>query len=126
MPNIDVTELFTDPDFATTFDVFQREAKTGSNGRVAISEVPHLDVQGVIAPASARTLRGNPDLTQTVGVIECWTQFRLEPPVDGKVSDRIAWKGNYYAVQIVSDWAEWGSGWRHAIAVRTGPIARGD
>jgi hypothetical protein len=126
MPNIDITELLEDEDFATTFAVVRKSTEVGQNGRNVTTETRYDDVVGVIAPVTSKTLRDNPDLRQQPGVIECWTRFLLQGAAEGASPDAIEWEGDRYNVQQLTDWGQWGSGWRHAVAIRAQPIPRGD
>lgn len=117
MPLLDVTELFTDPDFATTFDVERIGEDVGDDGRTAAAPFRTRGVVGVVQPAGPTTLARLADGSNLTGAIEIWTTFRLSngQRSDYQGADTVLWRGAPYTVIDVSPWDEHG-GHVHAVA----------
>ena len=117
MSGINVDDVITDPDMGSQrFSVIRQGASTDSHGRTLPPDptLPATPAVGAVQPASGRTMAMNPELSNVSGVIEIWTQFRLEGPSDTTQADIILYKGRTYMVHSVQPWIEWGQGFIHA------------
>lgn len=115
MPLLDVTELFSDPDFATTFFVERTTEDVNTKGRnkptTAIVPTP---VVGVVQPAGATTLARLAEGSNLTGAVEIWTTFPLS---NGKGNnyqgaDVVIWQGARYTVIDSEPWLEYGGHYR--------------
>lgn len=110
MPLLNVTELFTDPDFATTFNVERIGEDVDERGRTVAAPFPIRGVVGVVQPASPTTLARFADGSNLTGAIEIWTTFPLSngQRSDYQGADTVLWRGAPYTVIDVSPWDEHG------------------
>ncbi|MDR3488809.1 MAG: hypothetical protein P4M05_28390 [Bradyrhizobium sp.] len=125
MPFLDVTDNLSDPDFATTFDVFRSATTAGDNGETQLSEPSDPTfpgVIGVVLPANSNDLRRMADagLERMTGALTIFTTFNLL--AGGTLSgvkytaDIIVWKDRQYTVFTVDDWSQFGAGFVRATA----------
>ena len=78
MPLLDVSDVLTDPDFVTTFDVFRSTQAISSGGIAADSPEPvNASVIGVVEAASTFELQRLPEAQRQKGAIYIYTQYRL-------------------------------------------------
>jgi galactose-6-phosphate isomerase len=116
MPDLDVTEIIEDPDFATTFSVTTAVETIDSHGRGVQSSVAITNnLIGVVYPASdqlQRTVDGS-RLNSSICIV---TKYFLN---DGRnsshVADIINWNGRDYTIRSVSDYSQYGQGFVQAI-----------
>jgi galactose-6-phosphate isomerase len=116
MPDLDVTEIIEDPDFATTFSVTTAVETVNSHGLAVQAPVSTIDgVIGVVYPANdmlQRTVDGS-RLNSSICIV---TKYFLN---DGRNSpntaDLINWNGRDYTIRSVSDYSQYGQGFVQAI-----------
>ncbi len=115
MPLLDVSELFSDPDFATTFYVERTTEDVQPNGRnrpvTAITTDP---VVGVVQPAGPTTLARLAEGSNLTGAVEIWTKFPLSNGKgnDYQGADVVIWQGARYTVIDSEPWLEYGGHYR--------------
>lgn len=114
MPLLDVTELFSDPDFATTFLVERCTDDVNSKGRNVPQEAPPVSVVGVVQPAGSTTLSRFAEGSNLNGAVEIWTTFPLTngQGLDYQGADVVIWRGARYTVIDSEPWAEYGGHYR--------------
>ena len=118
MPFIDVTDVLTDPDFATTFSVIQAQETIGANGRAAYAQTTVPNVSGVVIPGKGN-LQRLPDGSRLSGTIDIYTQFSLSEGGSGPATaaaDIVVWRGRQYTVTASQDFSEFGAGFIVATA----------
>lgn len=121
MPYLDVTALFVDPLIAgEAFDVIRRRQIMGSNGVTTVQNTYYRAQRGSIGPAGASVLERLADQQFAGKALDVITQFRLRGPakeVQGYSfqPDLVIWKGDYYIVQSVSDFSQYGAGFVQAV-----------
>lgn len=115
MPDIDVTELFEDPDLASPIVWTTYVQYIDSHGR-ARNRPTTRTIVGVIQPARARTLAMLPDLIRTSGAVEVWCRADLKEGTQDTAPDVVTWVGQDYTVANVQRWANEADGsWTHAV-----------
>jgi galactose-6-phosphate isomerase len=114
MPNIDVTELLSDPDFATAFDVIRTAQAVGSTGRATGTPATTSGVIGVIVPLSTTELDRFPEGERLHGRVRVITTFRLSSGDAPSTADIVVWKGRQWTVVQVNDYSEFGAGFMDA------------
>lgn len=115
MPNLDVSEVTTDPDFATTVWVKRTKSTVGLNGRLSASPSIIKNVVGVITSAGPNDLRRMGD-EQHTGRVMCFiTKFPLHATAPGFLPDEILWAGDTYVVLQLDPYPEFGEGFFQAL-----------
>lgn len=115
MPDLDVSELLSDPDFAEFLTVERRTEMVGANGRAR--KVPTIITPkpvGVVLPVDTaiggNAMERNPDEQHRGAALEIHTRFRLRGPAPGGEPDVIIRDGNRFVVTIVNDYSRFGRG----------------
>ena len=108
MPNLDVSEVLSDPDFATTVTVIRTTQTVGSNGRAAAAEQSFHYIDAVVTIATGEQLARLPDERRSSSGITIHTTFRLQASTDAIDADRVQWGGDEYTVGLVDDWSSFG------------------
>jgi hypothetical protein len=115
MPLLDVTELFSDPDFATTFHVVRTTEDVQKNGRNKPTTAPvPVPVVGVVQPAGPTTLARLAEGSNLTGAVEIWTTFPLSIGKGNAYqgADVVIWQGARYTVIDSEPWLEYGGHYR--------------
>jgi hypothetical protein len=115
MPAIDVTELFTDPDFATTFDVIRKAESVGGNGVNAPAIQTITGIIGVVQPVSSLDLIRTEDGSRLMGAINVITKYGLKDGSGATDADIVVWQNTQYQVETTDDWTQWGAGFISAL-----------
>jgi hypothetical protein len=111
MPNLDVSDIVADPDFAEFLTVNRIAVANGTNGRpsrtvTTISPAP----VGVVTPKSGEKLERSADAQFRPNVIVVHTQFRLRSAAPGYDPDQVIWNGDPYVVTSVDNLSHFGAG----------------
>jgi len=115
MPYLDVTSLLADPDIAgEPFIVVRRQQFVNSNGVVSTGATAY-NAFGSIGPVSAAFLQRLEDQQFVGKAISVVTTFMLRnatKEIQGYSyqPDLIQWKNNYYLVNDVADFSQFGAG----------------
>jgi hypothetical protein len=120
MAQIDVTELFTDPDFVDPMQVITRYPLVDDYGENYIKETV-LDTVGCIQPADGRTMNKLPDSMKVANVSSFWFKGQIVATAACKYSSVLVFRGVRYQVQNVFDWTNWGAGWTEGTCVAEVP-----
>lgn len=110
MALIDVSELMSDPDFASGFALERRIQYVNDHGRNETTVELTEGLSGSIQPASGKTLDLFPDLVRASDQLEIWTTTRLQIPSPRAAGDIIVWQSRRYTVVAARDYSDWGSG----------------
>jgi len=129
MPNIDVSDLLTDPDFAETLTVMRREQVidpvTGISS--ADSNLITPSPFGVVIPQADLPIQRGPDQQALPRLIEVHTKFRLRSAsIENDVTylpDFIVWNGDNFYVNRVYDYSRFGRGFIQADCSSQPPVA---
>lgn len=116
MANLDISELFDDPDFASSFDVKRRQEVVGTNGRATTTDTLHEGITGSVWPSEPSNQQRTEDYETSFRVIEIATSFRLRAASTGFKADIVIWEGIEYTVKAVKNFTRYGSGFVHATA----------
>lgn len=114
MPDLDVSDLLLDPDFAG-FLTIQRRAEVLVKGRPSgtpgtISPQP----VGVIIPQNDSPMVRGPDQQNLPRLIQVHTPFRLRGASTGYEPDLVIYLGAPYVVNKVQDFSPYGAGFIQA------------
>ena len=115
MPEIDVTDVLMDTDIAgETFSVIRREEIVNLYGISTPQSKTIPNVMGSIQPVGQLSLMREEAYDAQAKTIKVFTTFRLRgvskaAGLDYK-PDLIFWNGDYYEVQMLSDWSSFGGG----------------
>lgn len=115
MPLLDVSELMTDPDFATnTLSCARMAQAVGTDGR-ATDTPTNTAFVGVVTADKGSILKRMAEASFVEGSIMIYTKFRLQMVGAGFDADVVTWKGSTYTVTNVGDYSEFGQGFVWAI-----------
>lgn len=120
MPEIDISEIVSDPLFAQSFIVY-RKSGTWLRGRFTQTEAP-INFYGTIEVNNPKDIMQVPEGDRLTGLISIHTEqpiFTTRNNGDQSgvgSSDEVVYKGERYKVVNVSDWDDFG--YYKAIAVR--------
>lgn len=120
MAEIDITELFTDPDFVDEMTVVNRFAQVSTLGENFMKETV-LDTVGSIQPADAKTVSKLPEALQVENLYSFWFKGQLVTSGLCRYPSVITFKGLRYQIQTVADWTNWGQGWVEGTCVAEVP-----
>lgn len=111
MPNLDLTDLTFDPDFAERLTIIRRFQDTSEDGIVDTQDrkVRPLPM-GVVLPQNDSPMVRGPDQQHLPRLIQIHTKFALRGPSDDWQPDKIIWKGGEYVVNKVQDYSSFGRG----------------
>jgi len=115
MAELDVSELMSDPDFISPFQVIRSGETIDVHGRTLLAPQPTKKIFGVIFPISARTMNMLADAINVNGAIEIYTKFRLEGSSKTTQADTVFWQNNTYVVANVQSLTHFGLGFVHAV-----------
>jgi len=127
---IDVTELMTDPDFASPYTVMRTTGKW-IRGRFLSNAVATLKFYGPVQPATVKEIEHLSSGDQVKGVMKFFCKSpkelfltrdlsEVESADDGAASDLIFFHGGVYEVIQVMPWGHFG--WYRAFATLKGGV----
>lgn len=133
MPDIDLTDLLSDPDFAEELTVIRRRQviDTVTGISTAQSNQVRPSPIGVVIPQADLPIQRGPDQQALPRLIEVHTNFRLRSAsTDGGrtyLPDFIVWNGDNFYVNRVYDYSKFGRGFVQADcssqpAIATAPV----
>lgn len=102
---MDLSDIVTDPDFVTTFQVEVRIETVGTNGRASF-DISVSDAAGVVVPDS-ESLGRQPDGSRLSGAIKVFTSHLLSSFTPERQGDVVIWNGARYTVMAISDFSRW-------------------
>lgn len=113
MPDIDVSDIINDPDFADCFTVTSTSRSMATGVPVDSADGP-FDGSGVVIPGKSN-LRRLDDGSRIAAYIDIWTQYSLTAgwkadDTTSQLADIVTWKGRRYTVAAVEDYSNYGSG----------------
>lgn len=115
MPDLDVSDLLLDPDFAEELTIKRRVVAVGQNGRQTVTPtVVDPKPWGVVLPQNDAPMMRGPDQQTLPALLQVHTQFRLRgPALDGNTDyqpDIVVWNGADFVVNKVHPFSKYGSG----------------
>lgn len=107
---IDVTEILTDSDLATTFNVIRRAETVGTNGRQTTTNTTFSNVVGVVTAIGPNDLDRQDGYEKNYRSISVVTKFNLRGASTGYQPDIIFWRGTNYVVRAIDNYPQFGQG----------------
>ena len=120
MPDIDLTDLLSDPDFAEQLIVMRRRQVIDPITGIATAQSNMVAPKplGVVIPQADLPIQRGPDQQALPRLIEVHTRFRLRSAstADGRtyLPDFIVWNGDNFYVNRVYDYSKFGRGFVQA------------
>ena len=109
MPDIDVSELLFDPDFAETLECL-RQIQTVSDRGIATNTPQSFPFFGVVTADRGTEMARLAAGSRVSGSILINTVFRLSEGLAGRDADVVIWNGARYTVVSVSNYSRYGAG----------------
>jgi galactose-6-phosphate isomerase len=110
MPFLDVTDLLHDPEIAgETFQVVRRPESVNPFGETVIINQIYAGI-GQISTTPPTNLMRMEAYTSTEKTIYIITDFKLTLPAAGYQADLVKWKNDYYMVNRLEDYSQYGAG----------------
>lgn len=110
MPDLDVSDVLYDPEFADTTLVCIRRQQTVDAHGIAQESTQRLPFTGVVTSNAGDKLNVNADGTRIVGSITITTPFRLRMSGANVGADHVQWNGREYIVDNLNDYSTYGHG----------------
>ncbi len=122
MPDLDITDLLTDPDLTDTFTVIRRLQVVNGFGEVTVTPTTFTNLRGAVFPAGDNSLARQDAFQTQSKSITVATQFRLRGISQDKTGaqyqpDIVVWNGDNYEVRSLSDFSNYGAGFTQADCV---------
>jgi hypothetical protein len=115
MPNLDVSELLTDPDLCDNFELIRRAEVVNAKGRVSTADTTVPDLLGVFTFEGPQKVMRDPMLTNAPRRIFLATQFAIRSASTGFQPDVVLWNGGRFTVEEVFPYSRYGNGTFEAI-----------
>jgi hypothetical protein len=115
MAGLDVSELMTDPDFASTVDIITTVQSIGAHGRVVNTPTVYEREIAIVQAGSGQRLALLADGSRISDSITVYSQRQLKAADAGhRIADVVVWKGQRFMVKNVASWEGWGAGYSRA------------
>lgn len=115
MPDLDVSEILTDPEFLDSTLVCVRSVQTVGTDGIAVLAQTKTAFAGVVTQDGGEVLRRIAAGERITGSIAVVTRFSLLAGSPTNTADVVQWGGNSYTVSQVSDYSRYGAGFVEAI-----------
>lgn len=128
MPNLDVSDVLLDPDFAETLTVTRRTVTLVKGRATFTSSTVSPAPIGVVIPQSDVPMQRGPDQQHLPRLFQVHTPYRLRGPSKDPVTgndlppDLIIWNGDTLVVNKVQDFSHFGPGFIQADCSSTDAI----
>lgn len=110
MPDLDVSDVLSDPLFADSAVVIRSSVGVGpQTGRTVTDEV-QTAISVVVTSDKGRNLQRNPEAAISTGSIVVHSAFRFTEGGNGVDADVLRWNGNDWTVVTVDDYSRYGAG----------------
>lgn len=117
MPNLDVSDVLSDPDFVSRgIECKRTSVIVGDNGRPQTT-VKTSKFNGVVTSNDGYKLDRSPDGTMIKGAINIHTRFVLTEGDVSHQADEINWQGRDYIVFQIKPNLQYGRGFVKAICI---------
>jgi galactose-6-phosphate isomerase len=115
MPDLDVSDLLTDPDFAEELTIIRRAVTINTHGRQQVAETTISPKPwGVVLPQSDQPLQRGPDQQSLPMLLQVHTKFRLRSAsivgTQEYQPDLLIWNGSRFLVNRVYPFSHFGQG----------------
>ena len=114
MPLLDVSEIFSDPDFVDTTLVCHRNTQTMDADNFAVNTPSDISFSGVVTvdrSLEAKRMAAGQNINGAILIV---TQFRLTQGQPGLDADVVTYHGREYRVTFVDPYTAYGSGFVQA------------
>jgi hypothetical protein len=118
MANIDVTEIFDDPDFMDEIEVRRPSTAVNADGVMQTTATRFAGVLASVQPASGKALMFLPEAQRTQGALQIWTKFQLIAATPAGSGDYVLWQGQTYLIEVILPWSNYGAGFCSAVMMR--------
>lgn len=119
MPSLDVNDAFC-VQFMDDILVNRIDEAIDDHGRV-IRTSSQFATQAVVLPTSPNDLSRLPEEEYMLKSVTIYSPFRLQGPADlsgaRQHPDEVLWHGSTFVVRVIDDYAGYGRGFVHAVAV---------
>lgn len=115
-PQLDVTELMSDPDFVGEMTQVSRVSRANEHGENIITECK-VNTVGSVQPADGRMIERLPEAERIGNFMSFWMKGTIVASAPGKYTDILVFQGQRFQVKTVFDWSTWGSGWCEGLCV---------
>lgn len=111
MPNLNIQELITDPDFCQSFTITRLTGSVVKGDFITTPET--FETTGIIRPSSTSDLQTLPEGDRVSGMITTYTNVQLQgtrnlSPDKSQLADEVTWKGGQYKVVHGDDYSDYG------------------
>lgn len=120
MAQIDVTELFTDPDFVDQMSVITRSPSVSTLGENFMKEDTVRSV-GSIQPISGDTVNKLPEAMRNENLLSFWFKGDIITTAPCKYSSVLVFRNQRFQVRHVFNWSNWGQGWCEGACIAEVP-----
>jgi hypothetical protein len=120
MPDLDVSDLLSDPDIAGEAIDVTRTARTTSNTGRSVDTPTTFTTYGNVQPASARSVQTLPEEMRETAAISVTVPVKLVGLKTSTSPDIITWDGNRYRVVSVMMYGNYGAGYWAATCTMLG------
>lgn len=119
MASLDVSDVLSDPDFASSFTVTSTTVSMATGVPVSTVATP-VAASGVVIPGKS-SIRRLDDGSRVTAFIDIYTQFPLSAgtkatDTNSRAADIVTWHGRQFTVAVIEDWTDFGAGFLHASA----------
>jgi galactose-6-phosphate isomerase len=115
MPLLDVNIVLSSPMLMDSFTVTRRQSGVGTDGRTTISASTTTQT-GVVQTSGENSQDRPKEYATGRKSILVITQYRLRQQSQGSLPDLVGWRGDFYLVQMVEDFTNFGRGFVQAYA----------
>lgn len=119
MATLDVSDVLSDPDFASSFTVTSTTVSMATGVPVPTIAAP-VAASGVVIPGKS-SLRRLDDGSRLISFVDIYTQYPLTSGIktddaNSRIADIVTWRGRAYTVASVEDYSDFGAGFLHISA----------
>lgn len=115
MPSLNVTRVLFSREFVDRTLVRRQNLQTVSDGGVASNATTDTPFSGVVTNDSGDILKRFPESSYIVGSIMVHSKLPLSAGKGDNDADEIQWKGDWYTVTDLADYATYGAGFTCAL-----------
>lgn len=115
MPDLDVSELLSDPDFCEQVTVTRRTQAEDNNGRASVTNTT-LTITAVVTAVEGDLVRQTEADYGTKGIV-VHSQTPLRGVTTAGPADIVVWKNNNYIVKRPNDWSHFGAGFTASVCL---------
>lgn len=119
-PQLDTTELMSDPDFVDEVVQISRASQVNSRGENILTSC-NTPTVGSVQPADGKMIQRLPEAERIGNFMSFWLKGTIVASAPGKYTDILVFRGQRFQVKTVFDWSTWGAGWCEGLCVAEVP-----